>query len=214
MLEKVGKARKPVQKRGVQTREKLLEAAKVLFIEKGYYKTNGNEIAARAGLATGTFYSYFNNKKDVLLELVRQFYRQAMDSVLSLLEQPALISSDNRNIIHELIRALYDVHAEQPAFHKATYPLMFLEEDIMELIRREDQQVIDIIASIYNKNEHLVFVADAKAAAEITFRVCDEIIHRLLFWGVQSNSESLIAELEEMLYKYLFTRSPSPDLVP
>lgn len=40
---------------------------------------------------------------------------------------------------------------EHREIHKAAYPLMFMENDIMELIQREDQKVIDIIALIYQK---------------------------------------------------------------
>lgn len=206
---KVRKARIPTQKRGVETKAKLVEAAKVLFIEKGYYKTHGPEIAARAGLATGTFYSYFNDKKDVLFELLRQFYQQAIDRALSIADRNFLISGDGRKIIHQVIQTLYTVHAEQQEFHMAIYPLMFMDENIMELTRQENQKVIDIVAS-YLRENNLVCITDVETAAELTFRASDEIIHRLLFWGVQSNSERLIAELEEMLFKYLFTPSKSP----
>lgn len=211
---KARKARTPIQKRGIETKAKLLEAAKVLLIEKGYYKTHGPEIAAQAGLATGTFYSYFNNKKEILIELVRQFYRQAMDRALSIVEKNILKSGDNRKIIHEVIQTLYTVHAEQQDFHRAIYPLMFIDKDIMDLTRQEDKRVIDIIASYYRENTNLICITDMKAAAELTFRVCDEIIHRLLFWGSQSNSEILIVELEEMIFKYLFTIStPAENIV-
>jgi AcrR family transcriptional regulator len=208
-LGKVRKARIPSQKRGVETKAKLVEAAKVLFIEKGYYKTHGPEIAARAGLATGTFYSYFNDKKDVLFELLRQFYQQPIDRALSIADRNFLISGDGRKIIHQVIQTLYTVHAEQQEFHMAIYPLMFMDENIMELTRQENQKVIDIVAS-YLRENNLVCITDVETAAELIFRASDEIIHRLLFWGAQSNSERLIAELEEMLFKYLFTPSKSP----
>jgi len=202
-LGKENKARIPIQKRGIETKAKLVETAKVLFIEKGYYKTHGPEIAARAGLATGTFYSYFKDKKDVLLELIRQFYRQAIDRALSTLDMNTLISDNGREIIHEIIQALYAFHTEQQDFHRAIYPLMFMDKDVMELIRQEDKRVVDIIAS-YFKINNLICVTDVKTAAELTFRTSDEIIHRLLFWGTQSNRERLIEELEKMLFKYLF----------
>ena len=203
-MEKVSKTRSPIQKRGIETKAKLVETAKVLFIEKGYYKTHGPEIAARAGLATGTFYSYFKDKKDVLLELIRQFYQQAIDRALSKLDVNLLTSGDGRKIIREIIQTLYNFHAEQQDFHRGLYPLMFMEKDAMELIRQEDQKIIDMIASYYKTN-NLIGVTDVKISAELTFRISDEIIHRLLFWGSQSSSDRLIEELEEMLFKYLFS---------
>ena len=42
------------------------------FDEKGYYLTNGDTITKRAGLGHGTFYIYFKNKNEVLIELLRR----------------------------------------------------------------------------------------------------------------------------------------------
>lgn len=45
----------------------LLQAARILFLEKGISKTSISEIADRAKVAKGTFYLYFKDK-DALLE--------------------------------------------------------------------------------------------------------------------------------------------------
>ncbi|ACL06102.1 transcriptional regulator, TetR family [Desulfatibacillum aliphaticivorans] len=209
-MDKPGKARKPVQKRGMETRAKLMEAAKALFVEKGYYKTNGNEIAAQAGLATGTFYRYFNNKKDILVQLVHQFYQQGLEHALPIMGSVLSGSDDGRKIIHDLLQAHYAFHIEQKEMHKAAFPLMFLEEDIMELSRQEDQKVIDVIAAIFTANKHLLCVEDVQAAAELTYRTCEAITHCLLLQSEHSGKESLMGELEEMLFKYLFTESSTP----
>lgn len=208
-MDKPEKARKPVQKRGKETRAKLLESAKALFVEKGYYKTNGNEIAAHAGLATGTFYRYFNNKKDILIQLVQQFYQQGLEHAVPIMGTVFSGSDDGRKIIRALLQAHYAFHMEQKELHKAAFPLMFLEEDIMELSRQEDQKVIDVIAAIFNVNKDLLFVEDLQAAAELTYRTCEAITHCLMLRNEHSGKESLIGELEEMLFKYLFTESSS-----
>ncbi|MEN6475368.1 MAG: TetR/AcrR family transcriptional regulator [Syntrophaceae bacterium] len=66
--------RKPRQIQGgdTNTRDRLLNAAFKEFDEKGYYLTNGDTITKRAGLGHGTFYIYFKNKNEVLLELLRR----------------------------------------------------------------------------------------------------------------------------------------------
>ena len=48
------------------TRQRLLEAATEVFLEKGYEGTRVAEIARRAGLTTGAIYGNFNNKADLL----------------------------------------------------------------------------------------------------------------------------------------------------
>ncbi|MDA8138983.1 MAG: TetR/AcrR family transcriptional regulator [Desulfobacteraceae bacterium] len=202
-MAKTIKARTPVQKRGIETKAKVVEAAKALFIEKGYYKTHALEIAAQAGVATGTFYMYFNDKKEVLLEVIRQFYRQALEKAMSVLDQDMLRSGDGRKIIHTLIQALYEIHASQYDLHRALFPLTFLIEDGMEISREEERAVIQTIALYFKQYQHLLRVTNLQAAAEIAFKTSDEIIHRVLFWGSESNGKELMGELEEMLFRYL-----------
>ncbi len=60
----------PKQQRSKLKREALIESAKSLFIEKGYDQTTAKEIAAHANVATGTFYRYFSDKRQVLMSLI------------------------------------------------------------------------------------------------------------------------------------------------
>lgn len=53
-------------------REQVLRHAKRIFARKGYHRTNIAEIIARARIARGTFYLYFQNKKDLFEELLEQ----------------------------------------------------------------------------------------------------------------------------------------------
>ncbi|MCM3651661.1 TetR/AcrR family transcriptional regulator [Metabacillus litoralis] len=60
----------PKQKRAQQKRSALLESGRALFIEKGYEQTNAKEIASHAGVATGTFYRYFSDKRQLMMSLL------------------------------------------------------------------------------------------------------------------------------------------------
>ncbi len=62
---------RPRTPRGQQTRQNLLEAAESVFGEKGYERASIVEITRRAGVAQGTFYVYFPDKKAVFVELVK-----------------------------------------------------------------------------------------------------------------------------------------------
>ncbi|MET9492430.1 TetR/AcrR family transcriptional regulator [Nocardia sp. NPDC006630] len=47
-------------------RQQLVEAAYAIFAERGYHNTGITEITQQAGLGRGTFYLYFNTKRDIL----------------------------------------------------------------------------------------------------------------------------------------------------
>jgi len=54
-------------KRKAEKRERLLAAAKKLFISRGYHETRPQDIAREADVAHGTFYSHFNDKREIFL---------------------------------------------------------------------------------------------------------------------------------------------------
>jgi AcrR family transcriptional regulator len=59
----------PVTGKGERTRQRVLEAARVVFERDGYPGTRVADIASTAGVAHGTFYKYFESKDDVFREL-------------------------------------------------------------------------------------------------------------------------------------------------
>jgi AcrR family transcriptional regulator len=61
----------PRTERGRRTLRKLLDAAAHEFGEKGFHDTSISGITGRAGVALGTFYTYFDSKEELFRELVR-----------------------------------------------------------------------------------------------------------------------------------------------
>ena len=62
--------REPRQERARTKRDALLRTASVLFAERGYAATTAPDIAEAAGVSVGTFYSYFRDKRQILLALI------------------------------------------------------------------------------------------------------------------------------------------------
>ena len=73
--------RVPKTARGRRTRDKLLEAAEIEFGEKGYHEAGISGITYRAGVALGTFYTYFESKEEIFRALVRYMSQQIREWV-------------------------------------------------------------------------------------------------------------------------------------
>ena len=74
-----GKA--PRTPRGERTLRKILDAARDEFGERGFSDSSIVGITQRAGVALGTFYTYFNSKEAVFQALVHDMSAQVRDHV-------------------------------------------------------------------------------------------------------------------------------------
>src|SRR3954465_6039512 len=85
------------EERKAQNRQKLLEAARKVFAEKGYGEATARDIVRETDLASGTFYNYFADKQDALMALLDEMgekgralvREQRQDTTLSLEERVA-----------------------------------------------------------------------------------------------------------------------------
>ena len=67
--------KEPRTERGRKTLRRLLEAAAAEFGERGFHDAAITGITQRAGVALGTFYTYFESKEEVFRALVRDMSR-------------------------------------------------------------------------------------------------------------------------------------------
>lgn len=74
--------RLPKRKDGQKTFDHILETAKKLFSKNGYQATSINEIIDKAGIATGTFYLYFDDKFALYSYLLAK-YRKSIRKAIS-----------------------------------------------------------------------------------------------------------------------------------
>jgi AcrR family transcriptional regulator len=67
-----------------QTRERLLEAARRLFVERGFHTTTLDEVAEQAGHTKGAVYSAFESKADLFLAIFDERTRSRAAEVASM----------------------------------------------------------------------------------------------------------------------------------
>lgn len=71
----------PRTERGRRTLRSILDAAAVEFGERGFHETSIVSITTRAGVALGSFYTYFDSKDAVFRALVRDMSTQVRATV-------------------------------------------------------------------------------------------------------------------------------------
>jgi AcrR family transcriptional regulator len=90
----------PQSRRGLQTRSALVRGARKVFERDGYLDARITDIAAAAGTATGSFYTYFDGKeaifKAVLDELNEEMLHTRLEGEGETLEPAAVVETANR----------------------------------------------------------------------------------------------------------------------
>lgn len=68
----------------LETRKKIIEATKKLVKEKGFGDITVDEIVAEAGVAKGSFYTYFEHKDDIYAEIARNNFTPTAERSMNL----------------------------------------------------------------------------------------------------------------------------------
>ncbi len=66
-------------------RDAILDAATLVFAERGFFSAQVADVARRAGVAAGTVYLYFKSKDDLLISLFNRTMREALEEARNLL---------------------------------------------------------------------------------------------------------------------------------
>ena len=67
-----------------ERRQQILHAARDTFALRGYARTTVDDVAHAAGVARGTFYLYFDDKRAVFSELIQVFSGQISAAIMSI----------------------------------------------------------------------------------------------------------------------------------
>ncbi|MBO6633992.1 TetR/AcrR family transcriptional regulator [Parvibaculum sp.] len=97
-------------RRKLESRRKLMAAARKLFVERGYHETRPQDISKAAGVGHGTFYLHFEDKLDCFLA----FTEEAADELHEFVEQHHAVAGSLEEGIHELLTAVFEYSDENP----------------------------------------------------------------------------------------------------
>lgn len=123
----------------------LLGAAKV-FAEKGYHKATTKEIAQIAGVAEGTIYNYFTNKRELLLAMIELIATQSFKNILTgpppadpkefftlLLRDRYQLASQRGYLIAPIMAEIFtDTELRQEVYRKIAMPITALLEQYIQ----------------------------------------------------------------------------------
>jgi len=199
--------REPRQKRSIEKKQIIIDTAKELFCQNGFYNTTTNEIAKQAGLSIGTLYSYFADKDTILLELLEQynayFYR-AFDFI-DTEENDLIFKKDPRKWLSRLIDNLVRLHESQKSFYRELEALYYSTPAVTSVMDAQDERVRLATLEIMTRYQDGLSCVDIEAASVVIIDFTSALVDRIVFKENVVSKQRLMEMGIETLYRMVFT---------
>jgi len=162
-------------------RAQILGEAARLFGAKGYHDTSVSDIIAAAGIARGTFYLYFNNKRGIFEELVDGLLERLRESIRVVDVSPGAPSA--REQLVDNIARVIELLAEKRDL------LAILLEGAVGLDKGFDEKLSDFYGKVADTLEGSLLLGgrmgivrncDTRIAALAALGAFKEILHYVL----------------------------------
>jgi len=179
-----------------ERRQQILLHARDVFARRGYHAAKIDEIVATAGVARGTFYLYFEDKRAIFEEIVdgtfarlgTAFFRvDTEDPTRNVAEQ---VKENIKRIVHELVQdpattkiLLSDAVGLDPAFDRK---LLSFYEEVGKLLESSlaDGQARGIVAP-----------GDTHMFAIMTLGAMKEIMYQVVMRGLAYSEDRIVEEI-------------------
>lgn len=179
----------------------IIAAANGEFGDNGYGQTTAKSIAVRAGVATGSFYQYFENKDEVLLVIAQQRFIAVTDHLpdpVHVDEHGARELVDIRTLFRTALSFVYDLHARDARLHEVLEQRRAVDPALGALMNERE-------AMLMIRTEQFVAlfeVAAPKAVAFSLFAMAEGLVHRHVFHRSDVTKAELIRSGSDMLCAY------------
>ena len=195
--------REPIQKRSIETKDKIIEAGFDLICNDGYYKTNTSKIAKKAGVSTGIVYQYFKDKKDILLSGLDKYADDIFYPMLNM----SNIKFDKNNfadIMKDMIAKYIGNHKLSKTAHEEITAMTHSDKDIAYFFYKREMDMTHKIVSALTENGFNIANINEKVHIVIGLidNLCHEIVyhkHEELDYDIMTNV--VMAEIVNILMK-------------
>lgn len=174
----MGETRIPTQKRSIEKRNKIIEKGFYLMCNQGYYNTNTIQIAEYAGVSTGIVYQYFNDKKDIFIEGMKNYSNSIMFPMFNI-----KIDLNDREQLKENLRTLIgnfiSNHTLSKKAHEELLAMSHLDEDISYIYHDNEVKITNDIADNFIKNG--ICLNNTKEKAHLIIGIIENLCHEIVY---------------------------------
>ena len=160
-------------RRGMRTRDALIAAARRIFERDGYLDARIVDIAAEAGVATGSFYTHFASKDEVFAAVLAELQDEMLHAGVS-------SGRELRRGVEDANRAYLESYRSNAALMAAMEQAAAVDRRFLQLRLQRSQAFIDRSAAAITRLQE-AGVADPALDPAVTARALSAMVSRMAY---------------------------------
>jgi len=197
------KVKEPVQKRAMETRQKIVAAARALFTELGFEQTTTHLIAERSGLSVGGIYAHFKNKEGVFLHILEQrsryAYQVTLDTVAAIQKQQMPLD----DALDFLFQTWYQAHLKHGKLNQEMQRFCLMNETADKIHGQWESAEAEEVKALIQMYHKDLKVDDIPSAVTVLSRATHEVFQYLYKERERVDEMGVLSSLVLMVKKFL-----------
>ena len=190
-----GRGRRAAGVSKTERRQQILISARDVFAKRGYHQAAVKDIVAAAGVAHGTFYLYFEDKRAVLTELLNSFWLRIGAAI------PTIETDNPERSVSEQIRqnilAILKVCLGERAMTKILLTdAVGLDQEFDLKLRSFYEEVAQLLIQTLTEGQSLGIVVEGepRVLAYLTVGAIKELLYQAVTLGLTEPSADALAD--------------------
>ena len=171
--------RMPTQKRSIEKRNRIIEKGFELMCEQGYFNTTMPDISKYADVSVGIIYQYFNDKKDIFMEGVKQYSNHIMYPMISLLESEKIEIKNLENLLKNIIKKFIENHNISKKAHEELLAMSHLDDDVAKIFKDSEYEMTEKIVVLLENNN--IYLQNPREKVHILWNIVDNFCHEVVY---------------------------------
>lgn len=170
--------REPIQKRSIETKDRIIEAGFELICNDGFYNTNTSKIAKKAGVSTGIIYQYFKDKRDIFLAGLDKYADEIFYPMLNM-PNVNFSKDDLPNVMKNMIKRYISNHKLSAIAHEEITAMTHSDKDVAFYFHKKEMEMTNKISNILIENNFKISNINEKV--HVVIGLVDNLCHEIVY---------------------------------
>ena len=191
------------QERAERTYRAILAAAAKVFPKRGFEGAQVPDIARAAGVSVGIVYRYFDDKREIFLEMLESHLNAARAEVAARLPPAELAGVAPVSAIARVVEVVFDEAQRDPALAKVYLAASLTDKDVAKMRIESETYDRSVVAAILETAISRKRVPDPAAAALVIERAVQGVAVDCVIGSKTVTPAAAKAALQSMIVHWL-----------